>query len=255
VILNLAVNARDAMPHGGTLTLETREVDLNPAEAKAPPELRPGRYVLLTVRDTGLGMTPGVQARIFEPFFTTKAEGRGTGLGLSVVHGIVQQSGGYLAVDSRPGVGTTFNLYLPAVQGFVAGPVQSAPAAPVGGSETVLLVEDEAAVRNTTIRMLECLGYRVLEAASGPEALELFEASRAEIDLLMTDVVMPGLSGRELADALRVRQAGLKVLFHSGHTGDTVVCWGILHAEVAFLQKPFTLAALAKKVREVLDQG
>jgi two-component system cell cycle sensor histidine kinase/response regulator CckA len=143
---------------------------------------------------------------------------------------------------------------LPAVQGPAERPVPSAPSKPLGGNETVLLVEDEAAVRNVTTRMLECLGYRVLEAASGEEALPLFEARRADIDLLMTDVVMPGLSGRELAAALRARDAGLKVLFHSGHTDDTVVRGGILHAEVAFLQKPFTLDALARKVREVLDR-
>ncbi|HEY0793425.1 MAG TPA: PAS domain-containing protein [Chthoniobacterales bacterium] len=254
MILNLALNARDAMPAGGTLTLETGEIDWDPACTETPLGVRPAHYVRLTVTDSGHGMTPEVQARVFEPFFTTKAEGRGTGLGLSVVHGIVQQSGGHVSVCSRPGAGTTFHIDLPAVPGTAESPVPNAPSNLPGGHETVLLVEDEAAVRNVTTRMLECLGYRVLEAANGEEAVPLFEARRADINLLMTDVVMPGLGGRGLAEALWARDAGLKVLFHSGYTDDTVVRGGILAAEVAFLQKPFTLEALARKVRDVLDR-
>ncbi|MDX6457637.1 MAG: hypothetical protein QOE55_1334 [Acidobacteriaceae bacterium] len=253
VILNLAVNSRDAMPQGGSLTLETREVGLDAADAKAHPEIRPGRYVLLTVTDTGCGMTPEVQARIFEPFFTNKAEGQGTGLGLSVVLGIIRQSEGHIDVESRPEVGTKFKIYLPAVQGLAEGPAQSAPFKPVGGSETVLLVEDEEPVRNVTTLLLETLGYRVLGAENGQDALRLFEASREKIDLLMTDVVMPDLSGREVAEALRAQDPGLKVLFQSGYTDDTVVRWGVLHAEVAFLKKPITLDVLARKIREILD--
>jgi two-component system, cell cycle sensor histidine kinase and response regulator CckA len=254
VILNLAINARDAMPQGGSLTLETREIDLDVADAMTHLYVRPSRYVLLTVTDTGWGMPANVQAHIFEPFFTNKAEGQGTGLGLSVVLGIIQQSGGHIDVESKPGVGTKFKIYLPAVQEPVEGPEQSASFKAVGGGETVLLVEDEEPVRNITTLLLENLGYRVLEAESGQEALRLFEASREKIDLLMTDVVMPDLSGRDVAEALRARNPGLKVLFQSGYTDDTVVRWGILHAEVDFLKKPFTLDVLARKVREVLDR-
>ena len=254
VILNLAINSRDAMPKGGSLTLETREVDLDAADVKAHSEVCPGRYVLLAVTDTGCGMTPEVQARIFEPFFTNKAKGHGTGLGLAMVLGIVQQSRGHLDVESRPGVGTKFTIYLPAVQGPAEGRAQSARSKPVGGNETVLLVEDEEPVRKITTLLLETLGYRVLEAENGQEALRLFEASREKIDLLMTDAVMPDLSGREVAETLRAQNPGLRVLFQSGYTDDTVVRWGILHAEVAFLKKPFTLDVLARKVREVLDR-
>ena len=254
VILNLAVNARDAMPQGGSLTLETRELDLDAAYAEAHPEVRPGRYVLLTVTDTGWGMAPDVQARIFEPFFTNKAEGRGTGLGLAVVLGIVRQSGGHIDVESRPGVGTKFKIYLPTVHGPAEGSAQSAPPNLVGGSETVLLVEDEEPVRSVTTLLLEALGYRVLQAENGQDALRLFEASGEKIDLLMADVVMPDLSGREVAEALQAMDPHLKVLFQSGYTDDTVVRRGILRAEVAFLKKPFSLDDLARKVREALDR-
>ena len=254
VILNLAVNARDAMPQGGSLTLETREVDLDEPDAKTHLVVRPGRYVLLTVTDTGWGMAPDVQARIFEPFFTNKAEGQGTGLGLSVVLGIIQQSGGYIDVESKPGVGTKFRIHLPAVQGVADGLVQSVRSQLIKGSETVLLVEDEEPVRKITTRLLVNLGYRVLEAENGQDALRLFNVGREKIDLLLTDVVMPDMSGREVAEALQSLDPDLRVLFHSGYTDDTVVRRGILRAEVAFLKKPFTLDSLAQKVREVLDR-
>ena len=251
VILNLAVNARDAMPRGGALTLETSEVERESTMGKSAP----GKYILLTVSDTGTGMTPEIQARIFEPFFTTKITGKGTGLGLSVADGIVKQSGGHIAVESAPGRGTTFKIYLPAVDAEPpAAPAQSAPSKRVGGSETILLAEDEQRVRAMTAITLESLGYRVLQAASGEEAMRLAEEAREKIDLLMTDVVMPGMNGRDLADALRARDPGLKVLFQSGYTGDVVVRHDSLHAEKAFLQKPYRLDALAKKVREVLEQ-
>jgi CheY-like chemotaxis protein len=210
----------------------------------------------LTLTDTGCGMSPEVQARIFEPFFTTKGVGKGTGLGLAVVHGIVQQSGGHLEVCSMPGVGTTFKVYLPAVEAPASARLADEPAPPPSGrGETVLLVEDEEAVRAVSVLLLESLGYRVLEAASAEEALRLVGAGRHKLDLLLTDVVMPGRNGRELAEALRRQDPGLKVLFQSGYTGEVVVGHGIVEAEKAFLQKPFTLDTLAKKVRAVLDQA
>ena len=197
-------------------------------------------------------MAPDVQARVFEPFFTNKAEGRGSGLGLSVVLGIVQQSGGYIQVESRSGVGTKFTLYLPAVQGPAEMLGQDVPSKLVGGGETVLLVEDEEPVRSITTRLLETLGYRVIEAENGQEALRLFHACREKVDLLLTDVVMPDLSGREVAEALRAQDPNLPVLYQSGYTDDTIVRRGIFREEVAFLKKPFTLDVLARKVREVL---
>ncbi|MBV9490726.1 MAG: PAS domain S-box protein, partial [Verrucomicrobia bacterium] len=250
VLLNLAVNARDAMPRGGILTLETRNVD----DVVVGTKVRPGRHVLLSVTDTGCGMTPEVQARAFEPFFTTKGEGKGTGLGLAVVHGILQQSGGYLHLESRPGAGTRFHIYLPAVRGMAPRPSDSEglfpTPMPVEGGETILLAEDEDAVRRVTTQLLETFGYHILKASTGEEALRVAESHLGKIDLLMTDVVMPGMGGRELADRLRCRDPRIKVLFQSGYTDDAVVRHGVVHAEVAFLQKPFTPQALAEKVRQ-----
>ena len=256
VILNLAVNGRDAMPRGGILILETCEVEVGTADVKAYPEIMPGRYVLLSVTDTGCGMTPEVQARIFEPFFTTKSEGKGTGLGLSVALGIIRQSGGYLDVESKPGEGTRFKIYLPAVQEPAEGPesAQRTCVDPVGGCETVLLVEDEDMVRNVTTLLLESLGYRVLKAANGQQAMRLFETSSEKIDLLMTDVVMPDVTGQEVAEALLARDPSLTVIFQSGYTDDVMVRQGILDAQVAFLKKPFSREMLSQKVREVLDR-
>jgi signal transduction histidine kinase/CheY-like chemotaxis protein len=252
IIMNLAVNGRDAMPKGGRLTLQTRDLEL---DAKTQSGQPPGRYVLLAVTDTGCGMTPKVQARIFEPFFTTKGVGQGTGLGLAMVSGIVQQNGGHIVVHSLPGIGTTFKIYLPAVGELAKQPLQSpAPVKPVRSSETILLVEDEASVREITALLLVSLGYQVKEASSGQEALHLAQGNREKIDLLMTDVLMPGMSGNEVAEVLRASDAGLKVLFLSGHSGDTLARHGVVHTEVAFLQKPFTLDALSRKLREVLDQ-
>jgi two-component system, cell cycle sensor histidine kinase and response regulator CckA len=252
IIMNLAVNGRDAMPNGGRLTLQTRDLEL---DAKTQSGLRPRRYVLLAVTDTGCGMTPEVQARIFEPFFTTKGVGQGTGLGLEMVSGIVQQNGGHIVVHSLPGIGTTFKIYLPAVGELAKQPLQSrTPVKSVRSSETILLVEDEAAVREVTALLLVSLGYRVKKASSGQEALHLAQGNRDKIDLLMTDVRMPGMSGNELAEVLRASDARLKVLFLSGHSGDTLACHGIVHTEVAFLQKPFTLNALSEKLMEVLDR-
>ena len=252
IIMNLAVNGRDAMPKGGRLTLQTRDLEL---DAKTQSGQPPGRYVLLAVTDTGCGMTPEVQARIFEPFFTTKSVRQGTGLGLAMVSDIVQQNAGHIVVHSLPGIGTTFKIYLPAVGELAKQPLQSrAPVKPVRSSETILLVEDEASVREITALLLVSLGYQVKEASSGQEALHLAQGNREKIDLLMTDLLMPGMSGNELAEALRASDAGLKVLFLSGHSGDTLARHGVVYTEVAFLQKPFTLDALSRKLREVLDQ-
>jgi two-component system, cell cycle sensor histidine kinase and response regulator CckA len=251
VFLNLASNARDAMPHGGTLSFETRNVDLHPAYTRACPGVQPGRYVLLAVTDTGTGMSPEVQARIFEPFFTTKVDGQRAGLGLATVQGIVEQSGGHMEVYSLPGLGTTFKLYLPA---FVP-PVARVPAEPPKERRArVLLVDDEPAVRAVTMRLLESLGYEVLEAASAAEALHLVEDGREKIELLITDVLMQDQNGRELANTLCSRDAHLKVLFQSGYTGDALARYGVVESEMVFLQKPFTREALARKVREALDQ-
>ena len=252
IIMNLAVNGRDAMPKGGRLTLQTRDLEL---DAKTQSGQPPGRYVLLAVTDTGCGMTPEVQARIFEPFFTTKSVRQGTGLGLAMVSDIVRQNAGHIVVHSLPGIGTTFKIYLPAVGELAKQPLQSrAPVKLVRSSETILLVEDEASVREITALLLVSLGYQVKEASSGQEALHLAQGNREKIDLLMTDLLMPGMSGNELAEVLRANDAGLKVLFLSGHSGDTLARHGVVYTEVAFLQKPFTLDALSRKLREVLDQ-
>jgi CheY-like chemotaxis protein len=254
VLLNLAVNARDAMPRGGKLTLESHLAELDEAYCRGHAEVAAGRYAQLAVSDTGSGMTAEVRERIFEPFFTTKAAGAGTGLGLSTAFGIVKQSAGHIEVESEVGLGSCFRIYLPQVDApadVVA--TASAPAVALRGRETILLVEDEEGVRRIARIALESRGYRVLGAAEGRAALAVAEEHGAEIDLLVTDLVMPGMSGRELADALRVHRPGLRVLFMSGYVEDALVHHGIVEAEVAFLHKPFSLVDLAAKVREVLD--
>jgi two-component system cell cycle sensor histidine kinase/response regulator CckA len=241
------------MPKGGRLTIETREIEMDPTFARYEPESRASHYVLLSVSDNGCGMSPEVQAHIFEPFFTTKALGQGTGLGLSVVHGIVKQNQGHITLESGCDKGTTFKIYLPRAREPMADTLQKTTSKPVGGGETILLVEDENPVREVTVLMLETLGYKVLQAASGEEAINIAKERCEEIDLLMTDVVMPDMSGRDLAEKLWHFDSGLKVLFQSGYTGVAVLRHGGLHSEAAFLQKPFGMDLLATKVRESLE--
>ena len=253
VLMNLVVNARDAMPTGGKLILETANAELSEQYAELHQPVVPGRYVMLAVSDTGTGMTPETRARIFEPFFTTKEKGKGTGLGLSTVYGIVKQSGGYVWVYSELGRGTTFKIYLPRVD---AAPDTLLPArepSTVAGTETILLAEDDAVLRPLARGLLEKLGYTVLDAADAEEALEAARQYPEVIHLLLTDVVMPGASGRELARQLENPRPQIKVLYVSGYTDDAIVHHGMLEPGLNFLQKPFTPTALARKVREVLD--
>jgi two-component system, cell cycle sensor histidine kinase and response regulator CckA len=255
VILNLAVNARDAMPHGGQLTLETSCVTQEEGRLENP-EIGPGDYVVLAVADSGCGMDPTVRASIFEPFFTTKGPQAGTGLGLATVYGIVTQSGGHIVVESEIGRGSAFRIYLPRVSqvvNAVAGDGE-APAVP-RGKEVVLLVEDEDGVRAVARRMLQQHGYSVLEAANGADALRLSAEYPSRIDLLVTDVVMPQINGRVLAERLAVTRPGLRVLYVSGYTDDAILREGVIEEDVSLLQKPFTVDALARKVRQVLDGG
>jgi len=254
VLLNLAVNARDAMPGGGRLSIGTTRVTFQEEPAERRHRMPAGDYVCLAVADTGVGMDETTQAHLFEPFFTTKEVGKGTGLGLATVYGIVKQSGGYIWVYSEVGHGTTVKVYLPRVPGVAEAPAPAAEPKPVrGGDETVLLVEDAAPVRALARRILEARGYRVLDAPDGPSALDLSARHGGGIDILVTDVVMPGMSGRELAERLAPERARMKVLYTSGFTDDAMVRQGVLNAGVAFLQKPFVPDTLARKVREVLD--
>jgi two-component system cell cycle sensor histidine kinase/response regulator CckA len=256
VIVNLVVNARDAMPRGGRLTIETADADLDEAYAQRHAAVRPGHYAMVAVSDTGIGMDAATQARIFEPFFTTKEKGKGTGLGLSTAYGIVKQSGGYIWVYSEPGHGTTFKVYLPSVMESSAVREARARAADAGkGSETILLVEDEQSVRTLSRRILEVRGYRVLEAARGAEALELVRATADPIHLVLTDLVMPDMSGSELASRVVALRPAVRVLYMSGYTDDGVIHNGLLEQGGAFLQKPFTPEVLARKVRKTLGGG
>lgn len=255
VIFNLAVNARDAMPNGGNLTLETGNVELDETDAHGHIPIKPGSYVMLAVTDTGCGMDPPTQAHIFEPFFTTKEPGKGTGLGLATVYGIVKQHGGNIWVDSEPGQGTAFKIYLPRVE-MDAAKVEErrAGARELRGSETILVVEDDQAVRSLVVRLLRSMGYWVLEASRVDEALMVCVRHKGPVHLLLTDVVMPQMSGRDLLGHIRPLRPDIRVLFTSGYT-EEALHRRPLEQDAAFLQKPFTEEALARKVRDVLDEG
>jgi PAS domain S-box-containing protein len=253
VVLNLIVNARDAMPDGGVLTIETRTVHLDALYAAEHPGTRPGPHVMLAVRDTGIGMDESIRRRIFEPFFTTKAQGKGTGLGLSMVYGIVKQSGGSIWFHSEPGHGSRFTIYLPYVAGAPAARPARVPAPLPRGQETVLVVEDEPALRELAARVLTGAGYTVLQAANGADALALLSQHAEAVHLVFTDVVMPGMNGRELAARLATLRPGIRVLYTSGYTEDAILRHGVLDDPRRFLSKPYTPAALRRRIREALD--
>lgn len=256
VLMNLAINARDAMPEGGKLTIETSNVFVDPEYADSHVGILPGAYVMISVSDTGTGMTPEVQEQIFEPFFTTKGPGKGTGLGLATVYGIVKQSGGSIFVYSETGLGTSFKIYFPRIMSGEEEVVlkKKTSVSLPWGTETILLAEDEDAVRSLSRQLLESCGYKVIEARDGIEALEILEAAAGEIDLLVTDVVMPRMGGRELAEKIGETMPDLPILFTSGYTGDAVIRHGVLGTTLNFVAKPFELDDVARKVREMLDE-
>jgi len=254
VIVNLAVNARDAMPAGGTLTIETQNVVLGSDYVSSHPEVTPGEYVMVAVSDTGSGMDSATLARIFEPFFTTKSPNRGSGLGLATSYGIVKQSGGQLWVYSEPGRGTTFKVYLPRVYEALSHAQLKVPVVPSRGRETLLLVEDDDMVRRVAARALTQSGYLVIEVATPSEAQREFARLGGNVGALITDVVLPEMSGRDLAQLLRKQMPGLRVLYTSGYTENTIVHQGVVDADVDFLAKPYVSAELTRRVREVLDR-
>ncbi len=255
VIVNLALNARDAMPQGGQLTIETSAVELNVRDAESLLNAEPGSYAVLSVADTGVGMDANTRAHVFEPFFTTKEVGKGSGLGLATVYGIVHQSGAQIVFDSEPRQGTRFRVYFPRVEGAVVAAEREPPlAARARGSETVLVVEDEEMVRNLTCRMLRSRGFSVLEAANGGEALALCARHRGKIHLVLSDVVMPHMSGRQLAERLHDVRPDLPVLFMSGYTDDAIVRHGVLESETDFIQKPYSPDALVQRIREIMER-
>ena len=252
IIMNLVINARDAMPDGGRIDIQTSDIDLSEDASRRHPEARPGSYVLMSVTDTGHGMAETVRPRIFEPFFTTKEVGKGTGLGLSTVYGIVRQSGGWIELWSEVGVGTSFNVYLPQNTGYVIPEPPAIGARPERGGETILLVEDHDAVRSYTRDALEKWGYRVVAASNGDQAIRVATDCAEEIHLLLTDVVMMGMNGHELSQRLISLRPNLKVVFLSGHTSDVLARRGLPDG-MAFLQKPFSPDEIAAKVRKALD--
>jgi two-component system, cell cycle sensor histidine kinase and response regulator CckA len=253
VIMNLVVNGRDAMLRGGRLTIETRNMTLDQSYAARHVNVTPGDYVRIAISDTGEGIDPETQKRIFEPFFTTKAHGKGSGLGLATVYGIVEQSGGHIVVSSTVGTGTTFEIYLPRVEDVAPAEIKKPRVEAPRGTETILVIEDEDSVREPVCDMLRLSGYTVLEARHGGEALLICERHKGTIDLMLSDVVMPQISGRELAQRVAPLRPEMRVLFMSGHTEDAVLRYGVMNATMAFVQKPFTLEALGRKLRAVLD--
>jgi PAS domain S-box-containing protein len=253
VLANLVVNARDAMPGGGRVTIETANVTLDDAQASIVPGLRAGDYVVITVSDTGTGMTQEVRERLFEPFFTTKEPGKGTGLGLATCYGIMKQADGHMSVYSEPGFGTTIKAYLPRGLAETTATQVAAPVILPRGNETILLVEDEPAVRRVAARVLKAQGYHLLEAGNGIEAARVTQEHQGEIHLLLTDVVLPGIGGREVAEQARAVRPTIKVLFASGYTDDVILQRRLLHRDAVLLQKPFSRESIARKVREVLD--
>jgi CheY-like chemotaxis protein/two-component sensor histidine kinase len=255
VVMNLAVNSRDAMPTGGRLTIETANIELAPEYANRHIAVNAGEYVMIAVSDTGIGMDEATRNRLFEPFFTTKGAGHGTGLGLSTVYGIVKQSGGNIWVYSEPGRGATFKIYLPRAASDKVPTAQKPPVTSTRGTETILLAEDEDSVRQLAAKVLRSLGYNVLEAKHGEEALAIAQSQPQVIHLLLTDVVMPEFSGSELANRLVSLRKGIRVLFMSGYTDEAIIHHGVLASNIAYLQKPFTPDGLARKIREVLDNG
>jgi CheY-like chemotaxis protein len=255
VLINLVSNARDATPAGGLVMIkvDTTMVDQERLARHLESELPTGRYARISVSDNGVGMSPEVAARVFEPFFTTKVVGRGTGLGLSMVYGIVKQSGGFLGIESTPDHGTTFSVYFPVVDAEISVPLVS-PMAPQGNGEAILVVEDEQVVRSLVLRILEAYGYRVYQAPTGVAALEFLSKPGTEVDLVVSDIVMPRMSGRELGEKLKERFPGLPILFMSGYSGNEIKQRGLIEDDAPFLQKPITPDALAIAVRTELDR-
>ena len=255
VIMNLAVNGRDAMPNGGKLTIETTNVELDEFYVRSHVDVKPGHYVMFSVSDTGVGMSPEVRERIFEPFFTTKDKGKGTGLGLSTTYGIVKQSEGHIWVYSVQGKGTTFKIYLPRVNEPLEDIREEVLKEDLPhGNETILIVEDEEEVRKLSGKILERQGYRILETSNGDDALLACERHKSPIHLMLADVIMPGMSGSELAKLLKPLYPEIKILYMSGYTDDAIVRHGVLQKGVNYIQKPFTMERLARKVREVLNK-
>jgi len=255
VLMNLVVNARDAMPKGGKLSIETANVYLDESYSQDHVSVVPGHYVMLAISDTGCGMDEETRQRIFEPFFTTKEQGKGTGLGLATVYGIVEQSGGHITVDTAPGKGTTFTIYLPQAAGTASGGPRAGAVPLAEGDETILVVEDEPAVQEMARRMLSAGGYTVLTANSGAEALRLLDGCRRTVDLMLSDVVMPGMSGPDLAARAAETRPRMKVVFTSGHTENAALRMSARDHSQAFIGKPYKMAELRRKVRETLDGG
>ncbi|RNC68635.1 MAG: hybrid sensor histidine kinase/response regulator [Desulfuromonadales bacterium] len=253
IIMNLVVNARDALENGGVVTIETANAILDEVFTRENPGAVAGSYVMLAVHDNGIGMSQEVKRKIFEPFFTTKEQGRGTGLGLATVYGIVKQSGGYIRVDSEPGNGSSFFIYLPRIESATELETISSGKAATLGTETILVIEDEAGVLNLAVRTLSLKGYNVLQASRPAEAEKLFEHNRDRVDLVLTDVVMPGKNGPALVEEFRGKRPGLKIIFMSGYTDDTIAPQHMNDHQTAFIRKPFTPDGLTEKVREVLD--